>query len=256
MRGIRSRNTGIIGIISILFIYIIIIVVILVFVNQMLSDVAQNRDFQYFILIPIGIILPLLLLGTVILNIHRLIRQSRAKSPGSGFKVRLTLFFTLIVFFSSIPQAVLALTFIRTTMDSWFSSTVEEALEGGVDLGLQYFGETVESLDSFCKSSLTAATLRASTGDPEGMWKSLKETDPRLDALQIFDDMGGEWFFSGDTGARLDFPPDDGRKAGVVSKSDLKKFKPYPRTAQVPVAGYGFYCCFYSSSSGSFRSQG
>ncbi|MBI9103910.1 MAG: HAMP domain-containing protein [Spirochaetales bacterium] len=222
MKGVNSRNTGFVGIISLMFVYLIIIVVILIFVNQMLSDSAQNREFQYFILIPIGIILPLVLLGAVILNVLRLIRQSRARSPGSGFKVRLTLFFALLVFFSSIPQAVLSLTFIRTTLNSWFSSTVEEALEGGVELGLEFYGESVESLDAFCKSRLSTTFLQTYTGEAGKMWEFFHEADPRLDSLQIFDSQGEDWFFAGNTDARLFTLPLDGRKAGVISRQDQK----------------------------------
>ena len=186
----------------------------------MLSDAAQNKEFEYFVLIPIGIILPLILLIAVILNLVRLIRQRKEKNPGSGFKVRLTLFFVLIVFFSSIPQAVLALTFIGTTMNSWFSSAVEGALVGGVDIGLEYYRETVDSLDAFCSSNLSKTVLQAYSGDGERLWSFFHDADPRLDSLQIFSEEGETVFFAGVESARLAGVPEEGRQSGVISKVD------------------------------------
>ncbi len=222
MRESRSNRPGIAGIISLIFIYLIIIVVILVFVNQMLNDAAQNKEYQYFLLIPVGIILPLILLVIVVLNLVKLVRQSRAKNPGARFKVRLTLSFALIVLFSSIPQAVLAINFISTTMNSWFSSNLEDALDGGVDLALQYYGETVDSIDSMCRSELITVLLQNYTGETTRLWQFLHEADPRLDALQVFSESGDEWFFAGDDAARLTSPPIDGRRAGVLPKTDVR----------------------------------
>jgi len=224
MSRIRLHRAGLGGILGLVFLYLAIIIIILIFVNQVLNDTAQDRTFPYFFLVPVGIVLPLLLLAGVVLNVIRLFRESRAGKPGARYRVRLTVFFSLIAFFSSIPQAVLSLTFISTTMNSWFSSHLETALQGGVDMALEYYGETVDSLEQFSRSELATTLLRNYTGDLDRLWQILREAEPRLDALQVFSRGNTELGFFGDESARLSrIPPYSGRRSGVLPRESLKE---------------------------------
>lgn len=153
MRFGGGYRSGIIGIISILALYAIITAVILIFALQFLTDISEGALFQSFLLIPLGIILPLFLFIVVLISVVRLARDLRTRKPGARYKRKLTVFFVLVVLLSSVPQSVLSLSFITSTMNSWFSQDLENALTGGVEVALHYYRETVESLDHFSRGS-------------------------------------------------------------------------------------------------------
>ena len=217
--GYRS---GLFGIFVILILYGIITAVILVFALQFLADISEGALFQSFLLIPLGILLPLFLFVVVLLSVIRLVRELRARKPGSRFKKRLTIFFVLVVLLSSIPQSVLSLSFITSTINSWFSQDLENALTGGVDVALQYYSETIESLKLFSKGELLETLLRNYHDNPDRLWETILQANPQVDALQLFDASGEERAFWGETQARRETSFSIDHRTGILPKEDFR----------------------------------
>jgi nitrogen fixation/metabolism regulation signal transduction histidine kinase len=151
MRQGRAPDTGLI---TILLIYIVLVVLIIVFANQILVDITRESPLSNFIILPIAILLPLLLLGAIILNLARVFKEKRQGKPGVLFKIRLIIFFSFISLLSSIPQGILSLTFVDTAMSSWFSSRLRQGLQGGFEIALQYHRDKISLLEAVGESPL------------------------------------------------------------------------------------------------------
>ena len=156
-RSIGQSST--IGLISIVIIYMLLITLLLLFAQQLLSEIARGTVLSRLVFIPLAILLPLFLIFSVGYNIYKLIKERKGGHPGSRFKVKLVIFFTFISILASVPQGVLSISFLRTTMDSWFSNSLQEALQGSLDIALQYNQNTLQQLESFSQSSVATGII-------------------------------------------------------------------------------------------------
>ncbi|MEW5815153.1 MAG: ATP-binding protein [Spirochaetota bacterium] len=218
MRSLRSASSTTAGLVSIISIYTLLIVLILLFSNQLLKDIADEGAPKNFIIIPLAIVLPLFLFVTIIYNIIRLIREKGSGNPGVRFKIRLMLFFTFITFLSSIPQAILSISFIDTTLNSWFSLRMGNALKGGVHIALEYYNEKIESLKRFTESAVFASILRDIERTPNRAWNNIQSANPDIHSLQIFKADGKEFFFDGNELGRIVPAFIQGRDDGFLPK--------------------------------------
>ncbi len=207
MRRRTSSQNSTLGLLSVVLIYITLIILILLCARQLLSEISQGTALSRFVFIPLAILLPLFLLFSVGYNINRLVKERRSGYPGSRFKVKLVIFFTFISVLASIPQGVLSISFLRTTMDSWFSSQLEDTLQGSLDIALQYNRSALTQLEEFSKSEVTARLIEESYPDTEEIWADLSSVYPHLDAMQIFLADGTHLLFSGDSNAYLNTLP-------------------------------------------------
>ena len=204
MRGLRNATSTTAGLISIVFLYVLLIALILFFSNQMLLEVSRGSSFSNITILPLAIVLPLFLFGSIIFNAVRLLRERAARKPGVRFKIRLILFFTFIVILSSIPQGILSIGFIDTTLNSWFSRRLGDALRGGLEVALEYYNDKLENLRAFDENSLARLYVEDLETAPDRAWRRIREINPDLDSMQIVDAGGSELFFMGDGIARMD----------------------------------------------------
>ena len=222
MRELRSRTASPAGLISIVLIYILLILLILLFSNQLLRDIAQGESFPSRIIIPLGIAVPGFLIAAVIFNIVRLVRERRSGRPGIRFKIRLVLFFTFIAFLSSIPQTILSISFIDTTLNSWFSSRIGDALEGGVHIALTYYNEEVEELRNLADSPVLKSLLRDVENRPDQAWEDIRSINASVGAMQVFDEEGREIAFFGEDEGRSDVPEQSYPRDGMIVKESFE----------------------------------
>jgi two-component system, NtrC family, nitrogen regulation sensor histidine kinase NtrY len=190
MKVTRFSRSPTIAIVSIIFIYIILILLVLLFSDLLLQDVVKGGSLMNRVVIPIGILLPTVLFGIVILNVVRLFRDRRRNTPGVKFKTRLLLFFAFVTFLASIPQAILSISFIDTTLNSWFSARIGSSLQGGVHIALTDYNERVNNLRSFSNSRIFISTLRDLEYRPQRVWENINTVNPLIDSVQIFKDDG------------------------------------------------------------------
>jgi len=198
MQQNATTNENTAGIISILLIYVTLIILILVFAQQLLTEISRGTVLARFIFIPLAVILPLFLVLIVGYNIMRLVNQRKKGLPGSRFKVKLLIFFTFISILASIPQGILSISFIRITMNSWFSNQLYSALQGGLDIALDYNRNTVNNLAEFSKSELLPKLLQTHGETPSGLWDTLQSVYPQIDSIQLFDETGNTIYFRGE----------------------------------------------------------
>lgn len=191
----EQRST--IGLVLIILIYTGLIILILFFARRLLTEITRGTLISRYVFIPLAVLLPTFLLLTIGYNVLRILRERRAGRPGIRFKVRLILFFTFITFLSAIPQGVLSVSFIRTAMESWFSTSISDALQGGLDIAMDYNSEATSNLETFTRSVIFGTIVRSSYNSPENMWRTLRTTYPQTDAIELFDEEGARIFAAG-----------------------------------------------------------
>ncbi len=239
MKLFRGTTSSTAGILSVVFIYIILILLVLLFSNQILMDVTEEGRLSNSILIPIGILLPVVLLGIIVLNVVRLARDKRANKPGVRFKIRLILFFTFISLLSSIPQGILSISFLDTTLNSWFSARLGRALEGGVHIALTHYNERVESLEGFSSSRVFQTLMQDIEYRPERVWENIHSANRMVESFQVFRD-GEALFFFGDERGEIEGYRSALVREGAVIKDTTEDISALRVFQTVDVGGRGY----------------
>jgi two-component system nitrogen regulation sensor histidine kinase NtrY len=216
----QHSSTGPGGLWALILIFILLISLIVVFSQQILAGLGNPDSLGNIILFLAAIILPLILLGIIIYQITRLIQERRENRPGSLLKTKLLIFFALIALLSSIPQALLSVSFINSTISFWTEAGLGTALRGGVGISLDYYQGVVGSLESFSESSTLSTLLRDLGRNNDRLWRNVQAANSNVHFIQVFDERGEEILFKGNPEARLQ---DYGRLAdseGSLPKED------------------------------------
>ncbi len=195
MGSYKNTKSAYAGLISIVSIYILLIILILIFASNVLLEISSNGSFSSLSFIPLAMVLPIFLIATIIFNIIKLLRQRRKKQPGSNFKTKLLIFFTFITILSSIPQGILAVSFINTAIKSWFSSGTEEALKGGLDVAIEYNRSSMENIAAFRDSFIFENIILNPDSTPDRIWKNIRGAFPAISSITLFDSNGIEIFY-------------------------------------------------------------
>jgi two-component system, NtrC family, nitrogen regulation sensor histidine kinase NtrY len=194
MSSYRNTKSAYAGLVSIVAIYILLIILVLIFANEVLLEFTAGDSFPSLTYIPLAMVLPIFLIATIIYNILKLFKQKRKKQPGSYFKIKLLIFFTFITILSSIPQGILAINFINTSMKSWFSSEIENALKGGLDIAIEFNRSSTENLAVFRDSFVFENIILNPESTPDRTWKNVSTAFPSISSLAVFDSKGNEIF--------------------------------------------------------------
>ena len=151
MRIFQSSTTSV-GLLVLILIFNVLIALIVVFSQQILINLAGVDVQANLVAYVVAIAFPLTLLGLIIFQIVRLIRERATRKPGSRLKTRLIMFFMVIALLSSIPQALLSVNFVNSAINFWLEAKLGEALRGGLSISLEYYRGTVESLRAINQS--------------------------------------------------------------------------------------------------------
>lgn len=239
MRLYQSSTTSI-GLLVLIFIFILLIGLIIVFSQTILSNLATMDFPANLVALLVAIILPLILLGIIIFQIVRLIRERTQKKPGSRLKTRLLVFFVFVSLLSSIPQAVLSIHFINSTINFWLEAQIGEALQGGLSISLDYYNGLVDSLDSFGKSSIVPYILRDLNRNPDRVWKNIKTINAQIHFVQVFDEGGREILFKGDQAGRIEDFSLIKNVSGSLPKEDREELSILRSVSEQFVAGRAY----------------
>jgi two-component system nitrogen regulation sensor histidine kinase NtrY len=226
MRAFHSTNTSV-SLLVLVLIFIVLIALIVVFSQQILVNLARVDVQANIVAYVVAIAFPLILLGLIVFQIVRLIRERATRKPGSRLKTRLLLFFILIALLSSIPQSLLSINFIDAAINFWLEARIGEALRGGLSISLEYYRGMVENLRSFNRSSLMPSILQDLERNPERLWKNVTTVNSEIQFIQIFGPEGDELLFRGDQEGRLrglmpfnelsgDLPKEDREEASIL----------------------------------------
>jgi len=200
-----SENTSR-GLFILVLLFVILIGVIIAFSRTFITTIAGADPAASTIALLVAVVLPLILLGVLIFQFVRLIRQRALGQSGAGLRLRLLLFFILISVLSATPQAMLGITFVNSAMGTWFSSSIGDALRGARDTAITYQNERVRSLASFVDGVVSQGLIERFAQSPERMWPRIQELNSTIGALQVFGPDGAELAFQGDPRARIAAP--------------------------------------------------
>jgi len=226
LRVFHSSTTSV-GLLVLVLIFILLIALIVVFSHQILINLARVDVQANIVAYVVAIAFPLILLGLIVFQIVRLIRERATGKPGSRLKSRLIMFFVLIALLSSIPQALLSVNFVNSAINFWLEARIGEALRGGLSISLEYYRGTVESLRAFNQSSLMSYILEDLNRNPERLWKNVQTVNSDVQFIQVFDAGGSELLFRGEPRGRLrslgtfdertgDLPKEDREDASIL----------------------------------------
>lgn len=208
-------------IVSVVIIYLLIIVLLYFLTGIVLGDQASNSGAPNILLFFAAIILPSTLLVYLIANIIKLRRDTKKEVPGAKYKRHLILFFTLIVLLSSIPQTIVSMRFVNSAIRTWFSPEIGEAINGGLNLSLDYYNDKIESLNTFGESPILNGLLSDIDKSPKRTWTTIKGLKPDIDSFQIFNDKRESIFFTGNEKAEILECPSLNGEDGMLPREDL-----------------------------------
>jgi two-component system nitrogen regulation sensor histidine kinase NtrY len=219
LRVFHSSTTSV-GLLVLVLIFILLIALIVVFSHQILINLARVDVQANIVAYVVAIAFPLILLGLIVFQIVRLIRDRATHKPGSRLKSRLIMFFVLIALLSSIPQALLSVNFVNSAINFWLEARIGEALRGGLSISLEYYRGTVENLRAFNRSSLMSYILEDLNRNPERLWKNVRTVNSEVQFIQIFNGDGSELLFRGEPRGRLRSPGTFDERTGDLPKED------------------------------------
>ena len=222
LRGSASASFS--SVISLVLLYVLLIAIMLVFSDQVLSDLSFSRSSSTILVVALAVLFPLLLLGSIALNILRLIRERRRGRAGVGFKLRLLVFFSFIVVLASVPQGILSVNFVNAAMNSWFNSRTGDALRGGLSIALQYHDDKVDILETVATDQVYRSVLSEVGRNPGRTWTTIRSLHPEIASFQVFDPSGSELFYFGDESLRVGAGQLEFMREGQVSKNSSGEF--------------------------------
>ncbi len=203
---LHHGDTTSVGLLVLVFIFILLIGLIVAFSQQILSNLTDADSPANIVAMVVAILLPLILLGIIIYQIIRLIRDRALRKPGSRLKTRLLIFFVFVSLLSSIPQSLISVSFINSTINFWLEARIGVALKGGLEISLDYYHGLVENLSNFSRSTILPYILRDLNNSPERLWKNIQTTNSQVHFIQVYDENGEEILFKGNKdGDILDF---------------------------------------------------
>jgi two-component system, NtrC family, nitrogen regulation sensor histidine kinase NtrY len=107
------------------------------------SGQTLSQNVVFFLLINLNIVLILLVVFLLGRNIVKLVVERRQGVLGSHLRTRLVAGFVGVAIAPAIFLFLVALGFIRTSIESWFAVRIESALEGSVDMADVYYRESM-----------------------------------------------------------------------------------------------------------------
>jgi nitrogen fixation/metabolism regulation signal transduction histidine kinase len=198
MKWNKSADGSLAVLLSLILLYIFLIVLILVFSSQILTDLSRDRTITGPLVLGLAVLFSLILLGTILVNLFKLFRETAAGKAGSRFKFRLVLFFLAIILLSSVPQGLLSINFINTSMQSWFSNRIAEALRGGLTVAMEYYNDKVNILQNLTRNRFIVSVLENADREGSQVWETVRLVSAEIDCFQAISPEGKTLFAAGD----------------------------------------------------------
>ncbi|MFP4373899.1 MAG: ATP-binding protein [Spirochaetaceae bacterium] len=198
-RATASRST----LIGVALLYVLLMGLVLLFSRQVLLEVSFAGSTSRRLLFALAALVPLFLLSMIAANVVRVLRERSAGLPGARFKVRLILFFMVVIVLASVPQALLSVNVINAGMRALFDTSTEQALRGGLDVVLRFYDERVDGLRAFARGDDFDEVTAGVVEDPAGTWGRIRRAYPAVDGFQLFSPEFEELYAAGDESIRL-----------------------------------------------------
>ncbi len=118
----------------IVFLSAILGAVLLYLLSNASANTAASGE-HYAVLVTLNIGLALLLVTLIVVQLWGLYRKIRQRVVGSRFTLRLLASFALMALLPGLIVYLVSVNFLTRSIESWFNVKVENALEGGLNLG-------------------------------------------------------------------------------------------------------------------------
>jgi nitrogen fixation/metabolism regulation signal transduction histidine kinase len=218
-RATASRST----LIGVALLYLLLMGLVLVFSRQVLLEVSFAGSTSRRLLFALAAFVPLFLLAMIATNVVRVLREHSAGRPGTRFKLRLILFFMVVIVLASVPQALLSVNVINAGMRALFDTGTERALRGGLDVALQFYDERVEGLREFVRGEEFDGFTAGVIEDPAGTWERIRRIYPTIDGFQVFSPQFEELYAAGDESMRLSAGQAEAAGEGFVARESTAR---------------------------------
>lgn len=229
MRVLRSASASRTTVASVAALYVLVVALTVVLISSVLSD-PLNLDFGLaWVLLGIGILLPLGLLAVIVVSVLRLLRERRLGRPGSGLKIRLTAFFGLVVFLATVPQGIVSVSFLATGLNVVLRSETGTAVRQGLDAALDFADRQVYYLRQVALDGTLAGLISDAPPaegpageDPPPVWPELRARLPEVATVQVVDSSGQELLLRGDPQFAASTTPSGGGGDLAVTRVSLQ----------------------------------
>ena len=173
------------SVITVVLLYLMVIVLILVFAYSLLGGMDQNTIGESGFQLTLVMIIPFIMIIALGYSLVYVWRKIRTRHSRYRFRLRLISLIFLIIILISLPQTVLSLRFVGMVYDRWFGQDVEQALNSGLEIALEYYFDLNKSLEEIGSSPYFDLTVSRLEQSPEQVWKTLKTQYPPLEGMQI-----------------------------------------------------------------------
>jgi two-component system nitrogen regulation sensor histidine kinase NtrY len=141
-------------------------------------------------LINLNLILLVLLVFLVGRNIAKLILDRRRRILGSHLRVRLVLAFVAIALLPATLLFLVAMVFVGNSVDDWFNSQVEGALEGSLEVARAYYQDVAGTSLGFARQTAARVAaddlLRPERREALKRFLDERRADYQLDLIEVF----------------------------------------------------------------------
>jgi len=157
---------------------------------QILQGMELQQNPVLWVVLGAAVLLPIILSVSVGIQLFRLVKDQRQKVPGAGYRMRILIGFFVLILFAALPQSMLSLNFMRIAVDTWFRPEIGEALEGGLNLAVEYYQQEARRLEDFADSDLLKNVVRGAVSEPGRTLDLIRQLRPELSAIQIVANSG------------------------------------------------------------------
>ena len=203
---------------SLLALYALVIVLTLLIARQLINAQHQLDRLVLRIVAVIAFSVPLALLIVVIVRFLRLIAERRRGLPGSALRMRLTVFFVLLLALSTLPQGVVAVGFVSAALERLFDSETGPALRGGRKLAADYYNARLRSLTVAVEHPAVLGALGEPSPRADELWRGFQAVYPFDAAMEFFDHDDRLLWQRGPSALYQESPPGPFARIGVVTR--------------------------------------
>jgi nitrogen fixation/metabolism regulation signal transduction histidine kinase len=151
-------------------------------------------------------VLPGALLILLVIRARELALELRAQRYGSRLRLRLSLLFVLAIVAAALPEGAFLLRIANMAQASSSSKEMRDALSQGQTLALDWYDEELDRVERAAAFLAKDYGAMGPTKKAGSLLASLKDHDPRMEALELFS-AGKSVDFAGTEGAELASPP-------------------------------------------------
>ncbi|MFP6662929.1 MAG: ATP-binding protein [Deltaproteobacteria bacterium] len=150
------------------------------------SSQTLSQNVVFFLLINLNIVLILLVSFLLGRNIVKLVIERRQRVLGSHLRTRIVLGFVGVAITPAVLLFIVALGFIRSSVETWFSVQVESALEASLDMADTYYRESMSTAVHEARLIAIGIEKRGGVAGTEDSWLAAREKEMQAASIRVY----------------------------------------------------------------------